>query len=64
MYSGCVYEDEFDVSKQSSHFKYENFTVVPTQWDWRKEGAVTAIKKQGTCGKYVYLNLFILIQAI
>ncbi|KAL9289810.1 hypothetical protein ACSQ67_024423 [Phaseolus vulgaris] len=31
-------------------FRYDNITKVPASMDWRKRGAVTPIKNQGSCG--------------
>jgi len=40
-------------------FRYDNITKVPASMDWRKRGAVTPIKNQGSCGIYLYTVQYI-----
>lgn len=42
-------------SKPKTHFRYTNVTDIPPTMDWRKKGAVTPIKDQKECGKYINL---------
>ena len=41
----------------SRDFSYRDVVDLPKSVDWRKKGAVTPVKNQGSCGMYLSLSL-------
>jgi xylem cysteine proteinase len=51
-------KSEFPRRRESSRdFSYGDVVDLPKSVDWRKKGAVTPVKNQGSCGMYLSLSI-------
>ena len=41
----------------SRDFNYRDMVDLPKSVDWRKKGAITPVKNQGSCGMYLSLSI-------